>query len=148
MRFLDALYGLPTCRSRSLPSRSSATGPKVWALVIALSIAAGFTAARIVRGQIITLKENDYVRAARARARSYRARPRTCSRTHSACSSLRIVLEVPGAIFGEASCRSWVSGSAARHHQPGLGGTASATSPTGGTRLDRVPGGGDLELMI
>ena len=42
-------------------------------MVIALSIASWFTAARIVRGQIITLKENDYVRAAHAvGARWYR----------------------------------------------------------------------------
>ena len=35
-------------------------------MMVALSIASWFTTARIVRGQVISLKENDYVRAAKA----------------------------------------------------------------------------------
>ena len=53
--------------------------------MIALSIASWFTTARIVRGQVITLKENDYVRAAKAvGARWYRILCGICCRTRSA----------------------------------------------------------------
>ena len=65
MRFLDALYGLPYLPFAILTLAIVGT-VNPWTMMIALSIASWFIAARIVRGQIITLKENDYVRAARA----------------------------------------------------------------------------------
>ena len=68
-------------------ARDRRHGHDIWTMVIALSIASWFTTARIVRGQIITLKENDYVRAAKALgARWYRVLGRHLLRTRSACS--------------------------------------------------------------
>ena len=65
MRFLDALYGLPYLPF-AIITLAIFGDVTFWTMVVALSIASWFTTARIVRGQIITLKENDYVRAARA----------------------------------------------------------------------------------
>ena len=72
-------------------------------MVIALSIASWFTAARIVRGQVITLKENDYVRAAhavgagRARILLRHLLPNTLG-----VLVIAVFLELPGVILGEA----------------------------------------------
>ena len=63
MRFLDALYGLPYLPF-AIITLAIMGGGGFWSLVIALSIATWLTTARIVRGQVLTLKENDYVRAA------------------------------------------------------------------------------------
>jgi oligopeptide transport system permease protein len=87
MRFLDALYGLPY-----LPFA-----------IIALSIASWFTTARIVRGQVITLKENDYVRAAKAvGARWHRVLMRHLLPNTLGVLIIAIFLELPGVILGEA----------------------------------------------
>src|SRR4029453_14319670 len=72
MRFLDALYGLP-----SLPFAIITVvifrATNFWTMCVALTVASWFPTARVMRGQIITLKENDYVRAAHALgARWYR----------------------------------------------------------------------------
>src|SRR5918996_1622669 len=72
MRFLDALYGLPFLPFAIITLAIVGT-VNIVTMVIALSIVSWFTDARVVRGQVITLKENDYVRAARAvGARWYR----------------------------------------------------------------------------
>jgi oligopeptide transport system permease protein len=68
MRFLDALYGLPylpfaIITTQVLSPEGTAT---FWTMVAALTVASWLTTARIVRGQIVTLKQNDYVVAARA----------------------------------------------------------------------------------
>ena len=86
MRFLDALYGLPYLPFAIITLAIIGT-VNFWTMVIALSIASWFTAARIVRGQIITLKENDYVRAAKRRGRALvpRPLPPPRCRTRSAC---------------------------------------------------------------
>jgi oligopeptide transport system permease protein len=65
MRFLDALYGLPYLPFAILALAIVGT-VSFWTMVIALSIASWFITARVVRGQTLTLKEHDYVRAARA----------------------------------------------------------------------------------
>ena len=86
MRFLDALYGLPYLPFAIITLAIIGSTTDKWTMMIALSIASWFTTARIVRGQVLTLKENDYVRAAKAvGARWYRVLGRTCSRTRSAC---------------------------------------------------------------
>ena len=74
-----------------------------WTMVVALSIISWFTTARIVRGQIITLKENDYVRAARAvGARWYRILGRHLLPNTLGVLIIAIFLELPGVILGEA----------------------------------------------
>jgi len=74
-----------------------------WTMVVALTIASWFTTARVMRGQIITLKQNDYVRAAYAAGAKG---PRVLYR-HLLMNTLGVIivfvfLELPGVILGEA----------------------------------------------
>jgi oligopeptide transport system permease protein len=101
MRLLDALYGLPYLPFAIIVL--AILGAGFWTMVIALSVASWFTAARIVRGQIITLKENDYVRAARAvGARWHRVLGRHLLPNTLGVLIIAIFLELPGVILGEA----------------------------------------------
>jgi oligopeptide transport system permease protein len=102
MRFLDALYGLPYLPFAIITLAIVGT-VSFWTMVIALSIASWFTAARIVRGQVITLKENDYVRAAKAvGARWYRVLGRHILPNTLGILIIAIFLELPGVILGES----------------------------------------------
>ena len=72
-------------------------------MVVALSIASWFTTARIVRGQIITLKQNDYVRAAKAvGARWHRILVRHLLPNTLGVLIIAVFLELPGVVLGEA----------------------------------------------
>jgi oligopeptide transport system permease protein len=102
MRFLDALYGLPYLPF-AIITLAIIGEANFWALVIALSIATWFTTARIVRGQIISLKENDYVRAARTLgARWHRVLLRHLLPNTLGVLVIAVFLELPGVILGEA----------------------------------------------
>jgi oligopeptide transport system permease protein len=105
MRFLDALYGLPylpfAIITIQIVSNQGAVDFKT--MVVALAIASWFITARIVRGQIITLKENDYVRAARAvGARWYRILVRHLLPNTLGVLIIAVFLELPGVVLGEA----------------------------------------------
>jgi oligopeptide transport system permease protein len=102
MRFLDALYGLPylpfAILTLAIFGRVS-----FWTMVIALTVASWFTTARVMRGQIITLKENDYVRAAHAvGARWYRILFRHLLPNTLGVIVIFVFLELPGVVLGEA----------------------------------------------
>ena len=102
MRFLDALYGLPYLPFAIITLAIFGT-VSFWTMVVALTIASWFTTARVMRGQIITLKENDYVRAAYAVGAP---RHRILFR-HLLLNTLGVIivfvfLELPGVILGEA----------------------------------------------
>ena len=102
MRFLDTLYGLPFLPFAIITLQVVGT-VNIMTMVIALSIVSWFTAARIVRGQVITLKENDYIRAAKAVGARW---PRTLFR-HLLPNTLGVLviamfLELPAVILGEA----------------------------------------------
>jgi oligopeptide transport system permease protein len=102
MRFLDALYGLPYLPFAIITLAIFGT-TNFWTMVVALSIASWFTTARIVRGQIITLKENDYVRAAKAvGARWYRILGRHLLPNTLGVLVIAVFLELPGVVLGEA----------------------------------------------
>jgi oligopeptide transport system permease protein len=102
MRFLDALYGLPYLPFAILALAIIGT-VNFWTMVIALSIASWFITARVVRGQVITLKENDYVRAAKAvGARWYTILGRHLLPNTLGVLVIIIFLELPGVILGEA----------------------------------------------
>ena len=102
MRFLDALYGLPYLPF-AIITLAIIGDAGFWALVIALSIASWLTTARIVRGQILTLKENDYVRAARVvGARWHRILLRHLLPNTLGVLVIAVFLELPGVILGEA----------------------------------------------
>ena len=105
MRFLDALYGLPYLPFAILTIQilSNSGAVDVTTMVIALAIASWFTTARIVRGQIITLKQNDYVRAAKAvGARWYRILVRHLLPNTLGVLIIAVFLELPGVVLGEA----------------------------------------------
>lgn len=102
MRFLDALYGLPYLPFAIITLAIFGT-VSFWTMVVALTIASWFTTARVMRGQIITLKENDYVRAAYAVG----APRRRILVRHLLVNTLGVIivfvfLELPGVILGEA----------------------------------------------
>ena len=102
MRFLDALYGLPYLPF-AIITLAMFGDVTFWTMVVALSIASWFTTARIVRGQVITLKENDYVRAAKAvGARWYRVLLRHLLPNTLGVLIIAIFLELPAVILGEA----------------------------------------------
>ena len=102
MRFLDALYGLPYLPFAILALAIIGT-VNFWTMVVALSIASWFITARVVRGQIITLKENDYVRAAHAvGVRWYAILGRHLLPNTLGVLIITIFLELPGVILGEA----------------------------------------------
>ena len=102
MRFLDALYGLPYLPFAIITLAIIGRTDK-WTMMIALSIASWFTTARIVRGQVLTLKENDYVRAAKAvGARWYRILGRHLLPNTLGILIIAIFLELPAVILGEA----------------------------------------------
>jgi len=102
MRFLDALYGLPYLPFAILTLAIFGT-VNFWTMVVALTIASWFTTARVMRGQIITLKENDYVRAAHAvGARWYRVLFRHLLPNTLGVIIIFVFLELPGVVLGEA----------------------------------------------
>jgi oligopeptide transport system permease protein len=101
MRFLDALYGLPYLPFAIITL--AILGTNFWTMVIALTIASWFTTARVMRGQIISLKENDYVRAAQAiGARSHRVLFRHLLPNTLGVVIVFVFLELPGVVLGEA----------------------------------------------
>jgi oligopeptide transport system permease protein len=102
MRFLDALYGLPYLPFAIITLAIFGT-VNFWTMVIALTVASWFTTARVMRGQIISLKENDYVRAAHAiGARWYRVLFRHLLPNTLGVVIVFVFLELPGVVLGEA----------------------------------------------
>jgi oligopeptide transport system permease protein len=102
MRFLDALYGLPFLPFAIITLQIVGT-VTFMTMVLALSIVSWFTDARVVRGQVITLKENDYVRAARAvGARWYRILGRHILPNTLGILIISMFLSLPGVVLGEA----------------------------------------------
>jgi oligopeptide transport system permease protein len=102
MRFLDALYGLPYLPFAIITLAIFGT-VNFWTMVVALTIASWFTTARVMRGQIISLKENDYVRAAHAvGARWYRVLFRHLLPNTLGVIIVFVFLELPGVVLGEA----------------------------------------------
>jgi oligopeptide transport system permease protein len=102
MRFLDALYGLPYLPFAIITLAIFGI-VNFWTMVVALTVASWFTTARVMRGQIITLKENDYVRAAHAvGARWYRVLFRHLLPNTLGIIIVFVFLELPGVVLGEA----------------------------------------------
>jgi oligopeptide transport system permease protein len=74
-----------------------------WSMVVSLTIASWLTTARVMRGQIMTLKENDYVRAARAiGARWHRILFRHLLPNTLGVAIVFVFLELPNVVLGEA----------------------------------------------
>jgi oligopeptide transport system permease protein len=102
MRILDALYGLPYLPFAIITLAIFGT-VNFWTMVVALTVASWFTTARVMRGQIISLKENDYVRSARAiGARWHRILFRHLLPNTLGLVIVFVFLELPGVVLGEA----------------------------------------------
>lgn len=102
MRFVDILYGLPYLPFAII--LLVILGAGVVPMLMALAIVSWLTPSRLVRGQILTLKQNEYVEAARALG----AGRRRIVFRHLLPNTLGIIvvamfLEVPGMILGEAT---------------------------------------------
>jgi oligopeptide transport system permease protein len=102
MRFLDMLYGLPYLPFAIITLAVFGT-VNFWTMVVGLTIVSWFTTARVMRGQVLTLKENDYVRAARAvGARWYRILFRHLLPNTLGLIIIYVFLDLPAVVLGEA----------------------------------------------
>lgn len=101
MRIVDILYGIPYLLVVIL--LLVVMEPGLWTIILAMSLTGWTGMARLVRGQILQLKEMEYVLA----ARSVGASPRRIIARHLVPNTMGVVLvsltmSIPGAIFGEA----------------------------------------------
>lgn len=107
MRLLDALYGLPylpfaIITSTVIKATWEGAPPLVY-MVPALTLTTWFTSARIMRGQMLSLKQNEYIESARANgAAAGRIVGRHVLPNAIGVMVVAIFLEVPNAILGEA----------------------------------------------
>ena len=105
MRVLDALYGLPYLPFAIITTQILSPNGEVtfWTMVAALTVASWFTTARIVRGQVTTLKQNEYVGAARAvGARWHRILRRHILPNTLGVLIIAVFLDLPAVVLGEA----------------------------------------------
>jgi ABC-type dipeptide/oligopeptide/nickel transport system permease subunit len=104
MRVLDGAFALPRFAILvSLVAVFGRHGSTYWTLVFGLAIVSWMTTARLVRGEVVRLKQTEYVNA----ARSLGARRLHLLRKHIGPSTLGIVtiavfLELPGLVLTEA----------------------------------------------
>jgi ABC-type dipeptide/oligopeptide/nickel transport system permease subunit len=104
MRVLDGLLALPRLPvSIVILVALNMSAQTIWAVVFALAIVSWMLTARLVRGQVLVLREAEYVRAARAVG----ATRRRILFRHVLPNTLGILvvvalLEIPGVIIGEA----------------------------------------------
>jgi len=101
MRIVDILYGIPYLLVVIL--LLVVMEPGLASIIIAMSLTGWVGMARLVRGQVLQLKEMEYVLA----ARSIGASPRRIIARHLIPNTMGVVLvsltsSIPGAIFGEA----------------------------------------------
>jgi oligopeptide transport system permease protein len=105
MRILDALYGLPYLPFAIITTQILSPNGEVtfWTMVAALTVASWFTTARIVRGQVVSLKQNEYVGAARAvGARWHRILTRHILPNTFGVLIIAVFLDLPAVVLGEA----------------------------------------------
>jgi oligopeptide transport system permease protein len=103
MRALDALFAVPRLPGILIILVLVGENGNVGTVVLALSLFSWMTTARLVRNQIVSLKQNDYVRAARALgARRHQVVVRHIVRNMFGILLIAVVLELPGVILNEA----------------------------------------------
>jgi ABC-type dipeptide/oligopeptide/nickel transport system permease subunit len=104
MRLLDGLLALPRLPvSIVILVVLSMKAQTIWAVVFALSVVSWMLTARLVRGQVLVLREAEYVRAARAvGARRGRILLRHILPNTLGVLVVAVLLELPGVILGEA----------------------------------------------
>lgn len=101
MRLTDAMFVFPDLLFVLVVA--SVLGPGYWNIVIALAAVNWVFMARLVRGEVLTIKEQDYVAAARAAGSG----PAKIALRHLVPNSLgpvivTVAFGIPGAIFAEA----------------------------------------------
>jgi ABC-type dipeptide/oligopeptide/nickel transport system permease subunit len=103
MRVLDGLFAIPRLPGILIILVLVGENGNVLTVILALSLFSWMTTARLVRGQIVSLKQNDYVRAARALgARRHQVVVRHIVRNMFGILLVAVVLELPGVILNEA----------------------------------------------
>ena len=103
MRILDALFAVPRLPVLVILLVVVGTAGSVGTLIVSLAVLGWMTTARLVRGQVATIRQADYVRAARAVG----ARPTHVVLRHVLPNSVGILLvalflELPGVILAES----------------------------------------------
>lgn len=100
-RFIEVIYAIPYLLITILMIMM--IGPGVWTIIIAYSITGWVTMARLVRGQVLTLKEQEFVLAARTLgAGTWRIILRHLVPNALGIIIVQITFVVPTAIFVEA----------------------------------------------
>jgi len=101
MRFIDVLSSLPTILFYIL--LMIALGAGFWNLILAMTLTGWIGVARLVRGQVLSLKKTDYVRASRAMgAGTFYIIKKHLLRNVMSPIIVSIALGIPGAMFAEA----------------------------------------------
>jgi oligopeptide transport system permease protein len=103
MRLLDGLFAVPRLPAMIVILVLVGLGGGTLTLVFALSILSWMTTARLVRGQIASLKEHDFIRAAEAvGARGGEVIARHMVPNTLGVLLVAVLLEMPAIILGEA----------------------------------------------
>lgn len=101
MRVIDVLSSLPTILFYIL--LMVALGPGFWNLILAMTLTGWIGIARLVRGQVLSLKNTDFIRASRAMgADSAYIFRKHIVRNVIAHVIVAIAIGIPGAMFAEA----------------------------------------------
>ena len=103
MRTLDGLFAIPRLPVQVILLVLAGGTGSAWTLIVALSILSWMTTARLVRGQVTSLKQREFVRA----ARSVGASQRHVLRRHILPNTagvlvVAVFIELPTVILGEA----------------------------------------------
>ena len=142
MRLLDGLLAIPRLPGQHRRSSWSIglQAQNVQTVILALSIVNWMITARLVRGEVVLLKRQDYVRsrAGPRRRPPRRRRGATSCPTRSGSSSWRVFLELPGGRAGGGVPEP--SSAWARRRRPRPGGTwRSRGSPLAGSGSSSSP---------
>jgi len=101
MRVIDVLSSLPTILFYIL--LMVALGAGFWNLILAMTLTGWISIARLVRGQVLSLKKTDYVRASRAMgAGTFYVFKKHILRNVMSPIIVSVALGIPAAMFAEA----------------------------------------------
>lgn len=101
MRFVDIMYGIPYLLLVIL--LLVIVGSGLWTIILAMGISGWIGAARLIRGQVLQLKEQEFVLAARTLgAGRWRIMLQHLVPNVLGILLVNMTLTIPGAIFGEA----------------------------------------------
>lgn len=103
MRIVDGLFAIPRLPWVLIVLVLIGANGSIFTVILALSLFSWMTTARLVRSQILALKQNDFVRAARALgARRHHIFLRHLVPNTFGVLLVAVLLELPGIILGEA----------------------------------------------